>query len=179
MKNSLFFFILMALLLLSACKPVLLEQQQATATSFSRSEQELGRQVAEQSAAALCNVDFKTGKDAYKTSICALATQMGCRLISTQIDETWESFSKAYPVTRLTCEFRSSQFLEESRQFGLPVQYWQVKLAAGEGWPKDTSQREYWLQVAREDGAWKLNRVLVLDEIRYYALLQSVGAKNG
>jgi hypothetical protein len=178
MRRMAGFFLLLVLIALSACKPVLLEQQQATATSFSRSEQELGRQAAEKGAAALCNVEFKAGKDAYKNSICVLATQMGCRLVSTQIEETWESFSKAYPVTQLGCEFRSSQFLEESFQFGLPVQYWQVKLAAGEGWPKDTPEREYWLQVAREDGTWKLNRVLVLDEIRYYALLQSVGTKS-
>jgi hypothetical protein len=178
--NRLSFLILGLLFLMavSACKPVLLEQQQATATAFVRSDLELGRQAAEQSALVLCNVDFKQGKAAYQKSICDLSTEMGCRMLSTQVDETWESFSRAYPVPNLACELRSSQLLEESRQFGLPVQYRLVTLHGMDGWPKDVPEHEYWLQVAKENGAWKLNRVLVLDEARYYSILQTNQKKN-
>ena len=63
--------------------------------------------------------------------------------------------------------------LAESRQFGLLVKYWLVKLQGKDGWPKGTPKREYWLQVAEENGNWKLNRILVLDEIRYYSVLEA------
>ena len=162
----------------SACKPVSIEQQQATATAFERSALELGKQAAEQSAIFLCNVDFKKGKEEYQKNICARATPMGCQILSIQMDEIWQSFITAYPVPRLVCELQSSQLLEESRQFGLPVQYWLVKLQAKEGWVKDTPIREYWLQVAEENGNWKLNRVLVLDEIRYYSALEAAKVKS-
>jgi hypothetical protein len=156
-----------------ACKPVIIEQQRATATAFARSVLELGKQSAEQSAMLFCNVDFKMGKEEYLKKVCAEATPMGCRILSTQIEDTWQSFTAAYPAPGLVCELRSSQLLEESRQFGLPVQYWLVKLLGKDGWPKNTAIREYWLQVAEENGNWKLNRVLVLDEIRYYSALEA------
>jgi len=156
-----------------ACKPVIIEQQQATATAYEGSVLELGKQSAEQSAMLFCNVDFKMGKEEYQKKVCAQATPMGCRILSTQIDATWQSFKAAYPVPSLVCELQSSQLLEESRQFGLAVQYWLVKLQGKDGWPKGTPNREYWLQVAEENGNWKLNRVLVLDEIRYYSVLEA------
>jgi hypothetical protein len=172
---SLALFLMIAV---SACKPVLLEQQQATATAFERSELELGKQAAEQSAMLFCNVDFEKGKEDYRQKICAQATTMGCRILSTQMDETWQGFIEAYPVPHLVCELQSSQLLEESRQFGLPVQYWLVKLQGKEGWPKSTPKREYWLQVAEENSMWKLNRVLVLDEIRYYSIIEAAKVKS-
>lgn len=171
-------FALFLAAVISACKPVIPEQQQATATAFERSVLELGKQVAEQSAMVLCNVDFKKGKEEYQKNICARATPMGCQILSNQMDETWQSFMTAYPVSRLVCELQSSQLLEESRQFGLPVQFWLVKLQGKEGWMKGTPTREYWLQVAEENGNWKLNRVLVLDEIRYYSALEAARAKS-
>jgi hypothetical protein len=161
------------LLALSACRPVILSQQQATAIAFVQSEETIGRQAAENAAMALCNVDFTRGQQSYQLQVCAQSTQMGCRILTLQIGETWKNFKLSYPVPRLVCEIRSSQLLEESRQFNLSVQYWQVKLRGTEGWPQPTADREYWLQVARENGNWKLNRVLVLDEVRYYAALQS------
>jgi hypothetical protein len=162
----------------SACKPVLIEQQQATATAFERSVLELGKQSAEQSAMLFCNVDFKKGKEEYQKKVCAQATSMGCRIISTQIDATWKSFQAAYPAPSLVCELQSSQLLEQSQQFGVLVQYWLVKLQGKDGWPKNTPAREYWLQLAEENGNWKLNRVLVLDEIRYYAALEAAKVRS-
>jgi len=171
-------FTLLLAIVLSACKPVIREQQQATATAFESAVLELGRQSAEQSALLFCNVDFNLGKEEYQKKVCAQATPMGCRILSTQIDATWQSFTEAYPVPGLVCELLSSQLLEESRQFGLAVQYWLVKLQGKEGWPKNTPTREYWLQVAEESGNWKLNRVMVLDEIRYYSVLEAAKVKS-
>ena len=162
------------LFILGACRPVVLAQQQATATAFIESEQVLGRHSAELAAFALCNVDFKAGSAAYQKSICDLSTRMGCQLLSDQIAQSWQDFTRAYPVPRLVCELRSSRLLEESRQFGLPVQYWLLRMHGSEGWPQTSAEREYWLQVARENGAWKLNRILVPDEVRYYSSLMSI-----
>lgn len=174
MNQSLLYLFFLLLVLVTACRPVVLEQQQATATAFARSELMLGRQSAESAALALCNVDFQAGSAAYQKSICGLSTRLGCQLLSDQIAQSWQDFTLAYPVPRLTCELRSSRLLEESRQFGLPVQYWLLKLHGEEGWTHENAEREYWLQVARENGHWKLNRILVADEVRYYTSLLSI-----
>lgn len=177
MNTQIFTILALFLLLLisGACRPVILEQQQATATAFANSEFALGRQSAETAAMALCNVDFQAGSTAYQQSVCAVSTQIGCQLLSDQIGQSWHDFSRTYPVPRLLCELRSSRQLEESRQFGLAVQYWLLKLHGSEGWPQENAEREYWLQVARENGKWKLNRILVPDEVRYYTSLMSIG----
>lgn len=177
-QNSTLMLVFFILLTLSACRPVLLSQQQATAVAFAVSEQALGRQAAETAAMALCNVNFTWGMQNYQNQVCGQATKMGCQVLSLQIGETWKNFNLTYPVPKLVCETRSSKLLEESRQFNLPVQFWQVSLHGTEGWPQDSTEREYWLQVARENGAWKLNRVLVMDEVRYYAAMQSASG-NG
>ena len=177
-KFLILFPVLFLAAVVSACKPVIIEQQRATATAFERSVHELGKQSAEQSAMLFCNVDFKMGKEEYLKKVCAQATPMGCRILSTQIEKTWQIFTEAYPVPGLVCELRSSHLLEASFQFGLPVQYWLVKLQGKDGWPKNTAIREYWLQVAEENGNWKLNRVLVLDEIRYYSVLEEAKGQS-
>ena len=48
--------------------------------------------------------------------------------------------------------------LEESRQLGLLVKYWLVKLQGKDGWPKGTPKRGYWLQVQQLVGRLALFR---------------------
>ena len=155
-------------LLLAGCKPVLIEQQRATATAYVQSELLKSRQAAEKSAMALCNIDIQAGKESYKEQVCEEASDLGCQIIKDQIETTWEEFTRSNTSQRLTCELQSGQLLEETRQFNEPVKNWLVKLEGKEGWPEDRRLREYWLQVSNNNGAWKLNRILSINEIRFY-----------
>jgi len=167
-KNFLYFSILLVIFLSPGCSSVSLEEQRVQATAFVTDRNDQAEQAASQAAMALCNVDISAGMDAYQQQVCSVATQTGCQIISSQIASVWQNFETSYQVPQLTCELATNKFLEETHQFGLDVQFWLVKLE-GEGYaPSSSNQREYWLQVANEDGEWKLNRILLVDEIRYY-----------
>ena len=169
---------LFLLMIVCSCKPVSLEEQRVIATAFVQDEITNGQKAAEQGAMALCNIDLDQGKEAYQQKVCEQTTPTGCQVISIQIDDVWQDFTTTYQLPRLTCELKTSQLLEESRQFGMQVQFWLVKLEGKEYEPQNSSDREYWLQVALQDGSWKLNRILLVDEIRYYAVVESANQKQ-
>lgn len=166
------FIILIAALI--SCSSVSIEEQRVVATAYVEVEMEQAKTAAEQAALSLCNVDLSAGMATYQQKICALATQAGCQIISDQIKGVWQNFQTAYQIPQLNCELVKSQLIEETRQFGMDVQFWQVKLNGENYAPQNSSEREYWLQVANENGQWKLNRVLLVDEIRYYLASDSL-----
>ena len=161
------------------CSTVSIDEQRVLATAYVEDENDQAQNAAEQAALALCNVDITAGMTEYQQKVCAISTQTGCQIISAQIESVWKDFQTVYQVPQLTCELMTNQLLEATRQFGMDVQFWKIKLK-GEGYaPANSNEREYWLQVANENGEWKLNRVLLVDEIRYYmAHKSSTSAMN-
>jgi hypothetical protein len=58
------------------------------------------------------------------------------------------------------------------------VQYWQINLVGTEGWAPSAKNREYWVQVAEEQGLWKFNRVLTNDEIAMYLTIEGMAGEK-
>ncbi len=167
-------FILTVLVTITACQPVSIYNQRATATAYSSDYMTTAMRAAEDGAMALCNLDFDAGPEAYEEQICENSTQLGCAFFMKQVAEAWADLARAYSADQLECELSTSRFLEEGQQFGMLTQYWQVNLQGTKGWSTGEKNREYWLQVAEENGQWKLNRVLTSDEVAYYLAIDSM-----
>ena len=159
--------LVVSLMGIAGCKNITMEEQRSTATVFEQTSMLQAKEAAETGALVFCNIDFEKGKEAYKTMICEVTTTLGCNYLSSEIDNNWDALVTTYDTDALECEFVSSELIEESTQFGFPVQIWFVRLVGTVGW-QDQTNRDYWLQVANESGEWKLNRVLSLTEIQYY-----------
>lgn len=177
-KLSISIICLFLLTSVCSCQSVSLEEQRVMATAYVQDEIDNGQKAAEQGAMALCNIDLDQGKEAYQQKVCEQTTAIGCQVISIQIDNGWQGLTTTYQLPRLTCELKTSQLLEEGYQFGMKVQFWLVKLEGEDYYPQNSSNREYWLQVALEEGSWKLNRYLLVDEIRYYTIIEFTNQKQ-
>jgi hypothetical protein len=181
MKKNLLLTLLTAisiLILAVSCQPISRNTQRATATAYAVSYMADAMAVAESSALALCNIDFKDGKDTYIENICAATTALGCKFFTRQVEGTWNDLDRTYSSDRLGCVAGTSRFLEEGTQFGMRVQYWQVNLQGTEGWGANSGSREYWLQVAEENSSWKLNRVLTGDEVAFYLTIEAMAGEK-
>ncbi len=164
------------LLATASCQPVSIHTQRATATAYAVSYMNTAMEAAEDGAMALCNIDFEEGMDAYVEKICDASTQLGCELFTAQIADAWNDLERSYTSNRLGCNTGTSMFLEEGRQYGMLVQYWQINLVGIEGWSSSARNREYWVQVAEENGVWKLNRVLTGEEVNLYQTIESMAS---
>ncbi len=169
-------FMIIAVLFAASCQPVSRNSQRATATAYAVAYMNTAMQAAETGALALCNIDFKAGGEKYVENVCEVSTQAGCSFFTSQIAENWGDLARSYSAERLECKAGTSRFLEEGRQFGMLVQYWQVNLLGTAGWPSNTNNREYWVQVAEENGLWKLNRVLTTDEVDFYNAIEGMAS---
>jgi hypothetical protein len=168
------FVLLAALVLATACQPVSMHTQRATATAYAASYMTSAMEAAENGALALCNIDFETGVESYTENVCDVSTHAGCEFFTVQIADAWNDLERSYSSDRLGCITGTSKFLEEGRQFGMLVQYWQINLVGNEGWSSSAKNREYWVQVAEENGSWKLNRVLTSGEVDFYMAIESM-----
>lgn len=166
------------MLLAVSCQPVSRHTQRATATAYAASYMNSAMEAAENGALALCNIDFTEGVESYVEEVCDASTQIGCEFFSTQIADAWNDLERSYSSDRLGCITGTSKFLEEGKQFGMLVQYWQINLAGTEGWSSSAKNREYWLQVAEESGRWKLNRVLTGDEVEFYLTIDAMAGEE-
>lgn len=171
-------FVTAILILAISCQPVSRHNQRETATAYAVSYMTDAMAAAENGALALCNIDFETGKDAYLGNVCAVTTSLGCEFFTKQINDAWNDLDRSYTSNRLGCMTGTSGFLEEGNQFGMRVQYWQVNLQGTEGWGADSGSREYWMQVAEENGNWKLNRVLTGDEVAFYLAIEAMAGEE-
>jgi len=171
-------FILAVLIVLTACQPVSIYTQRATATAYATDYMVSAMQAAEDGAMALCNINFDEGPEAYLQAICDASTDLGCTYFGSQIAEGWGDLERSYNSDLLECVVGTSRFLEEGQQFGMNVQYWQVNLQGTTGWSNSNRSREYWLQVAEESSNWKLNRVLTSEEIAFYKTIDSMGEEQ-
>ena len=181
MKKRLFIYILIAsaiAFLIIACQPVSLRNQRATATAYAVSFMTDAMAAAENGAMALCNIDFEAGKNAYLENVCAVSTRPGCEYYRNKIADSWRDLDRSYTSNRLGCVKGTSRFLEVGNQFGMNVQYWQISLQGTEGWGADSGSREYWLQVAEENSAWMLNRVLTGDEVAFYLTIEAMAGEE-
>lgn len=160
--------------LLIACKPVSLENQQATATTYEALSMTDAMQAAEDGALALCAVDVAEGPDAYAANICSVSTRLACQLISEEIADSWQELVSGFSSEKMACTFSTSRLLEEGEQYGMPVQSWRVLLKGVQGFSAGEIDQEYWLQTAEEDGHWKFNRLLSNGEISFYLELQKL-----
>lgn len=167
-----------ATLLAVSCQPVSRHTQRATATAYAASYMGNAMQAAEGGAMALCNMDFSAGAEEYAQNICAVSTQAGCEFFTAQIADAWEDLKRSFSAEKLECIAGTSRFLEEGTQFGMPVQYWQIYLMGTGGWASGAENREYWLQVAEENGRWKLNRVLTGDEVALYKTIDKMAGEE-
>jgi hypothetical protein len=168
--------IILALLSAVSCQPVSRNSQRATATAYAVAYMNTAMQAAESGAMALCNIDFNAGGEQYIENICGVSTQAGCAFFTSQIAAAWSDLARSYSSERLECKAGTSRFLEEGRQFGMLVQYWQINLLGTAGWPSNAKSREYWVQVAEENGLWKLNRVLTTDEVDFYTAIEGMAS---
>jgi hypothetical protein len=178
MQNIPFTILLVVLVFCCACQPVSIYTQRATATAYETGYMTSAMQAAESGALTLCNIDFESGQENYLEQICSTSTELGCVFFTNQVDQVWENLERSYSAEKLVCEKNTSRFLEEGNQFGLSVQYWVVNLRGTTGWQENSTDREYWLQVAEENSNWKLNRVLTSDEIAYYLAIDTMGAEE-
>ena len=169
---------LAGLILLSACQPVSIYTQRATATAYSSEYMTSAMQAAENGAMALCNIDFNAGGETYLEQICAVSTDLGCAFYGDQVPDVWNDLARSYTSDILECEVGTSRLLEEGEQFGMRVQYWHLNLVGTKGWTEGARNREYWVQVAEENSNWKLNRILTSDEVAYYLAIDSMGAEE-
>lgn len=152
----------------AGCKTVEITEQRSTATAYQKNSMLAAKGAAEAGALAFCNINFEGGLEAYKQSICSVTTSLGCEHYTQELDKSWDSIVDVYNTDALVCDFVSSELMEESTQFGFPVQVWFVRLIGTVGWPENQTNRDYWLQIAEESGEWKLNRMLSLTEIEYF-----------
>lgn len=159
-------FLVMAALI--GCSKVTLAEQQSTATVYEETSMVNAKEAAETGALAFCNIDFTAGKEEYQDVICDVATTLGCDYYRNELDDSWDAITEVYNTDKLVCEFVSSELIEDSEQFGFQTQIWFVRLVGTVGWEQKQSNRDYWIQIANEDGEWKLNRILSLTEIDYY-----------
>lgn len=166
--------LILTALLATACQPVSRHTQRATATAYAADYMNSAMQAAEEGALALCNIDFEEGAEKYVEDVCAASTQTGCKFFMTQIADAWNDLERSTSSDRLECVTGTSKFLEEGKQFGMLVQYWQINLVGHEGWSSGAKNREYWIQVAEENGRWKLNRVLTGDEVEFYQTIETM-----
>jgi hypothetical protein len=181
MKRSASLFwlaILVIVLLVSSCQPVSRRSQRATATAYAASYMNKAMEAAESGALALCNIDFDKGPNEYLNEICNYSTEMGCEYFSSQIAGYWNELDRSLNSNKVECITGTSRFLEEGRQFGYLVQYWQINLVGTEGWAPSAKNREYWVQVAEEQGLWKFNRVLTNDEIAMYLTIEGMAGEK-
>ncbi|HUV16596.1 MAG TPA: hypothetical protein VMW28_08560 [Pelolinea sp.] len=167
-----------ATVLAVSCQPVSRHTQRATATAYAASYMTSAMEAAENGALALCNIDFSSGGETYIEDVCAASTQIGCKFFTTQIADAWNDLERSYSSDRLGCITGTSRFLEEGRQFGMLVQFWQINLVGTDGWSSSAKNREYWLQVAEENGRWKLNRVMTGDEVEVYLTIDSMAGEE-
>jgi len=170
--------ILTFLVFISACQPISIYTQRATATAYSTEQMTPAMQAAENGAMVLCNIDFRDGEDNYLQQICDASTALSCKFFTDQVSSAWDDLERSYSSDTLVCEIGTSRFLEEGEQFGMQVQYWKVNLRGTSGWAENARDREYWLQVAEENSNWKLNRVLTSDEIAYYLSIDTMGVEE-
>jgi len=181
MKRSVSLFwlaILVIILLVTSCQPVSKRSQRATATAYAAAYMNKAMEAAENGALALCNIDFNNGAEEYLNNICSSSTEVGCKLFSGQIEFYWNELDRSLNSEKVECITGTSRFLEEGRQFGLLVQYWQINLVGTEGWAPSAKNREYWVQVAEEHGLWKFNRVLTNDEIAMYLTIEGMAGEK-
>lgn len=153
---------------MAGCRSVTIEEQRVTATAYAKASMVQAQESAETGAMAFCNIDFEDGIAAYKETLCDVTTTLGCSYYSTEIEKNWDTLIDMYDTDLLECEMVSSELLEESVQFGFPVQIWYIRLIGTTGWEQNQTNRNYWVQVANESGEWKLNRMLSLTEVEYY-----------
>ena len=168
-------FLMLTFLLLAACQPVSRSAQQATATAFANVYMIEAMEAAEAGAMALCAVDFNGSPQAYIDNVCAESTILACNVIEEEINLAWEDMQQLYSSRKLACAQSTSRLLEEGRQYGMQVQYWKVNLKGIQGFTEGNTDREYWLQVADENGTWKFNRVLTSGEAALYLTIDKDG----
>ncbi len=159
---------LLMILLLIGCSKATLVEQQSMATAYEETSMVNAKDAAESGALAFCNIDFTVGKEEYQKVICDVTTELGCEYYRNELDDNWDAISDVYNTDKLECEIVSSELIEDSEQFGYQTQIWFVRLIGTVGWQQNQSNREYWIQIANENGKWKLNRILSLTEIYYY-----------
>jgi len=131
-------------------------------------------EAAEESALALCALDFDAGAQAYIDNVCALSTDLACALFKAEILDGWESMQQAYAAQGLACASSSSRLLEVGRQYGRNVQFWRVNLKGIQGFSDPNIDQVYWLQVIEENGKWLFNRMLSQGEIALYLAIEQM-----
>lgn len=161
-------WIFLLVLGLISCKRVTIEEQRTQATQYQENSMLAAQEAAESGARTLCSIDFEAGVENYQDEICEATTNLGCKSFSKELELSWTSMEETFDTPKLVCEWVSSDFIEESSQFGLPVQVWHIRMVGTVGWPESQTNRDFWMQLAFEDSAWKLHRILSLTEINYY-----------
>jgi len=175
-KTFVLTFTIITMIFTVSCQPVSRNSQRATATAYAVAYMNTAMQAAETGALALCNIDFAEGGEQYVENVCEVSTQAGCTFFTSQIAAAWNDLARSYSSERMECKAATSRFVEEGRQFGMLVQYWQINLLGTAGWPSNAKNREYWVQVAEENGLWKLNRVLTTDEVDFYTAIEGMAS---
>lgn len=144
------------------------------ATAYAEASMQEAMEAAEESALALCALNFESGAEAYSKSVCALSTDLACALLQSEIQEIWAELQQTYAAPKMACATSSSRLLEEGRQYGKNVQFWRVNLKGTMGFNDSDEDQVYWLQVAEEDGKWKFNRLLSQSEIALYLSIEDM-----
>ena len=172
MSKSLFFLFAICTLCSAGCQAKASDEQLSAATAYAEASMQEAMEAAEESALALCALDFESGAEAYSDSVCALSTDLACALLQSEVQETWTDLQQAYAAPKMACAPSSSRLLEEGRQYGKYVQFWRVNLKGTMGFNNSDADQVYWLQVAEENGKWKFNRLLSQSEIALYLSMQ-------
>ena len=168
MKKPFLIFLIGIVLWLAGCQKLSIEEQRALATQSQERSLLSAQEAVEASAHTLCNINFEEGKQKYIDALCTKTTNLACVYFTQEVDRDWDAMQNTYNTPKLVCEWVSSDFIEESVQFGFPVQVWFIRMVGTIGWPMDRNNRDYWLQMAYENGSWKLNRILSYVEISFY-----------
>lgn len=174
MKKSLFTIFVICALLGVGCQVTSSASQQSTATMYAEASMQEAMEAAQESALALCALDFEAGPEAYAEKVCALSTDLACGLLQAEVQQTWETFQQSYPQQKMACAPSSSRLLEVGRQYGRNVQFWRVILKGIQGFDDNNADQVYWLQVAEENGKWKFNRLLHNGEIALYRTIEDM-----
>jgi hypothetical protein len=174
MNRSVFTTLLVFSLLLSGCLGSSSASQQSIAAAYAEASMLAAMEAAEESALALCSLDFESGPEAFAKRVCALSTDLACGLFEVEIRDSWTTLEQAYAAQKLACAPGSSRLLEVGRQYGKNVQFWRVNLKGVQGFSDSNIDQVFWLQVVEENGKWLFNRTLSQGEIALYLAIEQM-----
>jgi len=161
-------------IILVGCQTSVQTERQATATAFVVESMQEAMEVAEESALAICNLDFDQSPEVYVNNICSISTDLSCAFVAEDVKESWDEMQSQYDASKVVCEKNSSRMLETGEQYGKRVQYWRVNLAGVSGFGTGVYEQIYWLQIVEENGHWKFNRSLNTNEIAMYFAIEQM-----